>query len=137
MLKFALDHRRHQRLDQRHAGTAEQCRDQQRRALAHQPARQACQHNQAQAQGDTLSLTQPRFHAHTHQRHQPHAHHRQAGEQGAALEAQAGGLANLAEQRADGAEDRPQIQAQYHQQAPAGEGFIEGHAAPLQWVNEA
>jgi hypothetical protein len=127
-MKLALDHRRHQRLDQRDTGTAEQRGHQQHRALAHQPAGQAGQQDHHQAQGDATPLSKLRFNAHAYQCHQAHAHHGQAGEQGAALEAQTGGQANLAEQRADGAENRPQIKAQDHQQPPAGEGFIQGHA---------
>ena len=97
MVKFALDHRRYQGLNQRHAGTAEQRRGQQRRGLAHEPTCQARQQNHHQAQRNAAPFTQASFHSHTDQRHQAHAHYGQAGEQGAALETQAGGLANFAE----------------------------------------
>ncbi|MCY1429463.1 hypothetical protein D9M71_453810 [compost metagenome] len=118
-LKLALDHGRQQRLYQRHPCPAHQCRGQQRKTLPMQATHQARQEDQRQAQGNAAAFAQQAIDAHRQQRHQPHAHHRQGRQQRSGLEAHAGGQANLGQQGADRAQDRPQIQPQRNQQYPA------------------
>ena len=133
-LKLALDQRRHQCLNQRYTGAAQQGRDEQHFSLMPQQAPQARAQNHQQAQRHAPSLAQTGFYAHPEQGHQPHANHRQAGQPGAALKAHAGVATNLHQQWADGTQNRPQVKPQCDDQGPtcqaAQTGFSERHGAP-------
>ncbi|MCY1505782.1 hypothetical protein D9M68_400040 [compost metagenome] len=118
----ALDHPRHQRLDDRHADPGQHRAGDQRHAAVQQQAPQAGGGDGQQAAGHAARFAEARTDPWQRKREEAHAQHRQHGEQRRALEAEPGGLADFRQQRADGGEDRPQVDAQaddHHQPEPA------------------